>query len=93
MRGQTIRSSPFPDTDTPPPYEYLGENSLVVAPGPVPMSGDRYQWLRAPMLPPEAHPVCVAALAAVFVAAADLIARADSYGEQYSAPAIVRSRL
>ncbi len=78
-------------TDAPPPYKYLSEGSLVVVPGPLPMSGDRYQWLRAPLRRPEANPLRPAALATMLVAAADLIARVDHYGEQYPTPAAVAS--
>ena len=73
-------------TDNPPPYRYLGDNSFVVVPGPMPMSGDRYQWLRAPVRRPEADPLRAVALAFMFVAAADLLARVDHYSEQYPNP-------
>ncbi|WP_461019763.1 bifunctional DNA primase/polymerase [Streptomyces daliensis] len=61
-------------------YRYLSVDSVVVVPGPMPLSGDRYTWLRAPMRRPEATAARVAALAAMFVASAALVARADRYG-------------
>ncbi|MFH8365580.1 bifunctional DNA primase/polymerase [Streptomyces sp. NPDC018031] len=67
---------------TPPKYRYLDTGSVVVAPGPMPLSGDRYAWLRAPIRRPEANPSRVAALAAMFVASAALVARADRYGQE-----------
>ncbi|MGW3646441.1 bifunctional DNA primase/polymerase [Streptomyces sp. NPDC000878] len=74
------------ETPTPPPYRYLSRNSVVVVPGPMPMPGDRYQWLRAPSRRPEANPLRPVALATMLVAAAELLARADRYGEQYTSP-------
>jgi hypothetical protein len=74
------------ETDTPPSYRYLSEGSFVVVPGPMPLSRDRYQWLNAPIRRPEANPLRPAALAVMLVAAADLIVRADSYGQQYPTP-------
>lgn len=60
-------------------YRYLDEGSVIVAPGPMPLSADRYAWLRAPTRRPEATPVRVAALAAVLVATSALIDRAEQY--------------
>ncbi|WP_369389749.1 bifunctional DNA primase/polymerase [Streptomyces sp. CG1] len=71
------------ETDTPPEYRYLEQGSYLVVPGPIPLSGDRYQWLDAPLRRPEASPLRTIALAVMFVAAADIIARADRYGERY----------
>jgi len=81
------------ETDSPPPYKYLDEGSFVVVPGPMPLSGDRYQWFRAPVRRPEANPLRPAALAVMFLAAADLIARVDHYGEQYPTPAAVGAQI
>ncbi|GDY56653.1 hypothetical protein SVIO_072760 [Streptomyces violaceusniger] len=55
---------------------------MIVVPGPMPLSGDRYAWLRAPMRRPEANPARLGALAAMFVAAASVVLRADRYGEE-----------
>ncbi len=71
------------ETDTPPEYKYLEQGSYVVVPGPMPLSSDRYQWLVAPTRRPEASPLRTIAVAVMLVAAADLLARADRYGEQY----------
>ncbi|MER6375804.1 hypothetical protein ABT255_47510 [Streptomyces mirabilis] len=53
----------------------------------MPLSGDRYQWLRAPVRRPEANPLRPVALATMLVAAAELVARVDRYGERYPSPA------
>ncbi|MFC8569082.1 bifunctional DNA primase/polymerase [Streptomyces sp. NPDC057245] len=74
------------ETSSPPPYRYLGHGSAVVVPGPIPLSGDRYQWLRAPMRRPEANPLRPVALATALVASAELLARIDRFGEQYPTP-------
>jgi hypothetical protein len=63
-------------------YRYLDNNSVVVVPGPMPLSGDRYAWLRAPIRRPEATPARVAALAAMFVATSALVDRAERYEEE-----------
>ncbi|MFD1662535.1 bifunctional DNA primase/polymerase [Streptomyces caeni] len=68
---------------TPPAYRYLGHGSVVVVPGPMPMSGDRYQWLRAPTRRPIANPLRPVALATMLVAAAELLVRVDRYSERY----------
>ncbi|MFD5076502.1 bifunctional DNA primase/polymerase [Streptomyces sp. NPDC058371] len=44
------------ETQTPPCYRYLNTKSVVVVPGPMPMAGYRYQWLRAPTRRPQANP-------------------------------------
>lgn len=72
------------ETDEAPEYRYLAEESFVVVPGPMPLSGDRYQWLRAPVRRPEATPLRTVALAVMRVGAATLLARAERYGEQYA---------
>ncbi len=71
----------------PPAYRYLGPGSVVVVPGPMPMSGDRYQWLRAPTRRPIANPLRPVALATMLVASAELLARVNRYGERYSSAA------
>lgn len=63
-------------------YRYLDDDSVVVVPGPMPLTGDRYAWLRAPVRRPEVTPARVAALAAMFVATSALVERADRYEEQ-----------
>ncbi|MGW1802472.1 bifunctional DNA primase/polymerase [Streptomyces sp. NPDC001984] len=68
---------------TPPAYRYLAHGSVVVVPGPMPMSGDRYQWLRAPTRRPIVGPLRPVALATMLVASAELLARVDRYGERY----------
>ncbi|MFC8709747.1 bifunctional DNA primase/polymerase [Streptomyces sp. NPDC057197] len=71
------------ETGATPAYRYLEHGSYVVVPGPLPLSGDRYQWLAAPRHRPEASPLRTVALAVMLVAAADTVARADRYGERY----------
>ncbi|WP_189189410.1 bifunctional DNA primase/polymerase [Streptomyces albiflavescens] len=79
---------------TPPAYRYLSRGSVVVVPGPMPMSGDRYEWLRAPTRRPMANPLRPVALATMLVASAELLARVDRYGERYpSAAALARSAI
>lgn len=70
------------ETSTPPAYRYLGVGSTVTVPGPVPLSGDRFVWLRAPIAPLNRSPARTAALAAMFVAAFGLVSRADRYGQE-----------
>ena len=101
QRGRFERSLTS-ETDDLPEYRYLDEGSYVVLPGPVPLSGDRYQWLLAPLRRPETSPLRPIALAVMFAAAADLIARADRYGQENAtsekpatpeeAPAVTRAR-
>ncbi|WP_329401753.1 bifunctional DNA primase/polymerase [Streptomyces melanogenes] len=81
------------ETDSPPDYKYLDHGSYVVVPGPLPLSGDRHEWLRAPARRPEANPRRPAALAVTLVAAAELVARIDHYGERYPTPASVASKV
>ncbi len=71
------------ETTETPEYRYLSKGSTVVVPGPMPLSGDRYAWLRAPMHRPEATIARTAALAAMFVATAALVSRADRYRQEY----------
>ncbi|WFB07391.1 bifunctional DNA primase/polymerase [Streptomyces sp. LX-29] len=70
------------ETAEPPEYRYLDEGSVIVVPGPMPLSGDRYTWLCTPRGVPEYRPARIHALVAMFVAAAALVARADRYGEE-----------
>ncbi|MFJ4896104.1 bifunctional DNA primase/polymerase [Streptomyces sp. NPDC088788] len=72
---------------TPPTYRYLGHGSVVVVPGPMPMSGDRYQWLRAPTRRPIANPLRPVALATMLVASTELLIRVDRDGERYPSAA------
>lgn len=72
---------------TAPAYRYLSRGSAVVVPGPMPMSGDRYEWLRAPTRRPMANPLRPVALATMLVASAELLARVDRYGERYPSAA------
>ncbi|MEV0446262.1 bifunctional DNA primase/polymerase [Streptomyces spectabilis] len=74
------------ETELPPSFRYLGEGCAVVVPGPIPLSDDRYQWLRAPTRRPEANPLRPVALATALVASAELLARIDRFGEQYPTP-------
>lgn len=71
------------ETSGPLTYRYLDTGSVIVVPGPMPLSGDRYSWLRAPIKRPEATPVRVAALAAMFVATSALVERADQYEREH----------
>ncbi|MER5916140.1 bifunctional DNA primase/polymerase [Streptomyces sp. NPDC001982] len=75
------------EAGTPPSYRYLGRGSVVVVPGPMPMTGDRYQWLRAPTRRPIANPLRPVALATILIASAELLARVDRYSEQYPSAA------
>ena len=75
------------ENGTPPSYRYLGPGSVVVVPGPMPMTGDRYQWLRAPTRRPIASPLRPVALATMLIASAELLARVDRYCERYPSAA------
>ncbi|WP_078857276.1 bifunctional DNA primase/polymerase [Streptomyces sp. NBRC 109706] len=72
------------ESSEPPTYRYLGTNSLAVVPGPMPLSGDRYTWLRAPAKRLDNTPTHAVTLAAMLVAAHELVIRADRYGEALS---------
>jgi hypothetical protein len=72
------------ETEDAPAYRYLDdESSLVVVPGPMPLSGDRYVWLHAPSADMEGSPARTAALASMLVAAHCVILRAEEYGREY----------
>ncbi|WP_405974014.1 bifunctional DNA primase/polymerase [Streptomyces sp. NBC_00988] len=74
------------ETSSPPPYRYLDHGCAIVVPGAIPLSEDRYQWLRAPTRRPEANPRRPVALATVLVASAELLARMDRFDEEYPTP-------
>lgn len=64
-----------------PAYRYLEEGSYAVLPGPEALSADRHQWLTTPLhvtAPTQRH---ATALALMLVAAAELLERADRFGE------------
>ncbi|WP_329141107.1 bifunctional DNA primase/polymerase [Streptomyces sp. NBC_01476] len=68
------------ETDTPPPYTVLDAGSFVVVPGPMALTGDRFEWVNAPIRPQYGSPLQTVALAVMFAAASQLIARARQYG-------------
>lgn len=65
-----------------PAYRYLSHGGHVVAPGPMMLSGDRYEWLRAPGKRSKQGYLRGSALAAMFVSASALLACADRYSEE-----------
>ncbi|MGV9313416.1 bifunctional DNA primase/polymerase [Streptomyces sp. NPDC003691] len=65
-----------------PSYSYLAEGSFVLIPGPMPLSGDRYQWIAAPTRPVEGSPLRAVALAVVIVATTRMLDRFDQYGTE-----------
>jgi hypothetical protein len=72
------------ETDGALTFRYLDdENSLVVVPGPMPLSGDRYTWLHAPSADMEGSPARTAAFAAMLVAAHCVVVKAEQYGREY----------
>lgn len=66
-----------------PGYSYPTKGSSVMIPGPMPLSGDRYQWIAAPARPVEGSPLRAVALAVVLVATTRLLNRFDRYGSEY----------
>ncbi|WUH95733.1 bifunctional DNA primase/polymerase [Streptomyces sp. NBC_00433] len=70
------------ETVTPPAYRYLGDGSYVVLPGPVPLPGDRFEWLSPMLRPQHCSPLQTVALGVMLAASARLIARAERYGEE-----------
>lgn len=70
------------ETQTPPPYRFLGAGSWVVLPGPVPLPGDRFEWLNPLARPQYASPLQAVALGVMLAAAAGLIVRAEQYGQE-----------
>jgi hypothetical protein len=71
-------------TEMPPAYRFLSLGSYVVAPGPMALTGDRFEWMNAPVRPQHGSPLQVVSLAVMFAAAALLIGLADSYGQGMS---------
>jgi hypothetical protein len=69
------------ETESPAQYRYLGKGSYVVAPGPLALTGDRFEWLKPPSRPQHASPLQTVSLAVMFSAASYLIDRADHYGQ------------
>lgn len=69
-------------TDSPPTYRVLSTGSFVVVPGPMALTGDRFEWLNAPVHPQHPSPLRTVALGVMLAAASDLIARADEYGRE-----------
>jgi hypothetical protein len=45
------------ETAVPPAYRYLGDGSYAVLPGPVPLPGDRFEWLNPLMRPQHRSPL------------------------------------
>jgi hypothetical protein len=70
------------ETDTLPRYRFLGEGSYIVLPGPVPLSGDRFEWLNPLIRPQHGSPLQTVALGVMLAASARLIARAEQYGQE-----------
>ncbi|WNI19789.1 bifunctional DNA primase/polymerase [Actinacidiphila sp. ITFR-21] len=68
-------------TDTPPAYRYLETDAVVVVPGPLTMTGDRYEWLLPPVGEIGSSPLVASALAVMLAASAALIERAAHFGE------------
>jgi hypothetical protein len=64
-------------------YRYLDAGSVVVVPGLLTLTGDRYEWLAPPVDEMNASPVRAVALAVMLAASADLISRAQHFGEAY----------
>jgi hypothetical protein len=69
------------ETSAPPTYRYLETNAVVVVPGPLTLTGDRYEWLLAPTGELSASPLATVALAVMLSASAELLARAARFGE------------
>ncbi|GAA2071399.1 hypothetical protein GCM10009801_23000 [Streptomyces albiaxialis] len=65
-------------------YRYLDKGSVVVVPGPMPLGGERFAWLHAPVRRPEVTLGRTAAVAAMLVAASVVVSRADRYGQGYT---------
>jgi hypothetical protein len=70
------------ETEMPPRYRYLSDGSYVVLPGPVPLPGDRFEWLQPLMRPQHRSPLQTVALGVMLAASARLIQRAEQYGVQ-----------
>ncbi|MFG1812095.1 bifunctional DNA primase/polymerase [Streptomyces sp. NPDC049040] len=70
------------ETALPPTYRYLSNGSYVVLPGPVPLPGDRFEWLNPLMRPQHRSPLQTVALGVMLAASARLIERAEQYGQE-----------
>ncbi|MBD0736445.1 hypothetical protein BGM09_25365 [Streptomyces sp. CBMA29] len=70
------------ETATPPQYRILAEGSYVVVPGPMALTGDRFEWLSAPTHSQHGSPLQTVALAVMLAASSELLARADKYGQE-----------
>ncbi len=71
----------FLETLRAPQYRYLDEGSFAVLPGPVALAADRHQWLISPPYRPTPELRQATALALMLVAAAELLRRADRFGD------------
>ncbi|WP_329364561.1 bifunctional DNA primase/polymerase [Streptomyces sp. NBC_00669] len=69
------------ETSTPPAFRYLDADAVLVVPGPLTLSGDRYEWLCPPVGEGGPSSGRTTALAVMLAASADLIARAAHIGE------------
>jgi hypothetical protein len=72
-----------------PSYRYVGERSYVLLPGPEALASDRHQWLISPPRRPVTGAKHATALALMLVAAAELLERADRFGQMFSPTAPV----
>jgi hypothetical protein len=79
--GPRFRRTLARETDTPPAHRYLDANAVIVVPGPLTMTGDRYEWLCPPTDALDPSPVRAVALAVMLAASAELISRAAHFGE------------
>jgi len=79
--GDRFRRVLARETNSPPAYRYLDASAVVVVPGPLTLTGDRYEWLAPPTEELDPSPVRAVALAVMLAASADLIARAEHFGE------------
>jgi hypothetical protein len=70
------------ETATSLAYDYLSDGSYVVLPGPVPLPGDRFEWLNPLMRPQHSSPLQTVALGVMLAASARLIERAERYGQE-----------
>ncbi|WP_237554611.1 MULTISPECIES: bifunctional DNA primase/polymerase [unclassified Streptomyces] len=70
------------ETDNPPRHTFLDTGSYVVVPGPMSLTGDRFEWLDAPIRPQHGSPLQVVALAVMLTASCQLLARIEQYGQE-----------
>ncbi|MEU6849125.1 bifunctional DNA primase/polymerase [Actinacidiphila alni] len=80
--GPRFADSLSRETSAPPDYRILGEGSYVVVPGPMALTGDRFEWLNAPTHSQHGSPLQTIALAVMLAASAKLLARAEKYGQE-----------